>query len=454
MKIKHSELSGACPCGATARATGASVRRLARLVLAFVLIAAGAAASAEPRRHAVVLADHTDVAIRIHPARGELLVLWLPSGYSRPEAYERTIAGLAARGIEVWEADLLEARFLPPLESSLEQVSPRDVAELIEAAHGRSGKRVVLFASARAAVLALAGAQVWQARHPGGGALAGAVLMHPNLYVAPPEPGREAEYHPVVARTRLPVFILQPELSPWYWRLKATVNKLEQGGAQVRVRELPGVRDRFDTRSDANARERLEAQGLPELLARAAGEVAPIAVAAPRATVAEPAAAGAATERPRARELKPYAGRAQAPPLALARLDGGAVDLAAVRGRVVLVNFWASWCPPCVREMPSMQRLADKMAGRPFDILAVNMGESEREIRAFLARMPVDFPVLLDRDGAALRRWKVFVFPTSFVLDAAGRIRYGVFGEVEWDAPEVLELLEGLMPEGAPAAKK
>jgi peroxiredoxin len=99
-----------------------------------------------------------------------------------------------------------------------------------------------------------------------------------------------------------------------------------------------------------------------------------------------------------------------------------------------------------VHEMPSMQRLKETLAGRPFTILAVNMAEPDKGVRAFLSKINVDFAVPMDRDGAVLKRWKVFVFPTSFVLDAKGHIRLGVFGEVEWDSPEVLGTITGLLP--------
>ena len=394
--------------------------------------------------HDVRVADGIDVPVSVHAARGDALLLWLPSGIpgATPDA---TLADkMRAHGIEVWRADVLEARFLPTLESSLEQVPDNDIVALIEAARA-SGKRVTLLASARAGVLALRGARAWQTAHPGATGLDGVILLHPNLYLGPPEPGSEAEFHPVVARTRLPVYVIQPEKSPWRFRLDALKPALERSGASVTVQFLSGVRDRYYFRADATPEEDAETAQLP---ARVRGAIDIMR----KATTATPAvktpATKPATTHSVVRGLQPYQGNPVPPPLQLLDLDGRAQDLAQLRGRVVLVNFWASWCPPCVREMPSMQRLKEKLAGRPFTILAVNMAEPDQDVHTFLSRMKVDFPVPMDRDGAVLKNWKVFVFPTSFMLDTEGNIRLGVFGEVEWDSPEVMEKVSRLLPAG------
>jgi thiol-disulfide isomerase/thioredoxin len=436
---KHSEPRARCPRARERWAAGA----LLAVALAFgAAVEAGGARPAEPLE--IALADGAvSVPLARYPARGESLILWLPHGIGGPEAEERLAARLAALGIEVWRPDLLAAHFLPALESSLEQIAPQEVAELIEHARRASGKRVYLLASARAGVLALRAAQAWQSRHPADRGLGGAILLHPNLYLGPPEPGKEAEYHPVVGQVRLPVFIVQPERSPWHFRLEALKAELERGGA-VHTRLLSGVRDRYYFRPDATPAEDAEARRLPALLHEAIARLAQTQAA----TTATPAAASpeAKPASARVRELRPYAGDPAPPPLRLADLAGKTHDLADYQGQVVLVNFWATWCPPCVKEMPSMQRLQDNLAGKSFAVLAVNMGEDEKTVRAFLGKIPVDFTILLDRDGAALKRWKVFVFPTSFVLGPDGRIEYGLYGELEWDTENTIAIIEGLMP--------
>lgn len=147
-----------------------------------------------------------------------------------------------------------------------------------------------------------------------------------------------------------------------------------------------------------------------------------------------------------AAELKVMPGK-PAQFLSLPALNGGIVDLAQLRGRVVLVNFWAVWCPPCRKEMPSMARLGEKLKDRPFTLLGVNVGETPEEIREFLRQVPVGFPILLDADGSRLKPWQVFAFPTSYVVDKQGRVRLGLFGSIEWDAPEVVTKLEALLAE-------
>ena len=117
------------------------------------------------------------------------------------------------------------------------------------------------------------------------------------------------------------------------------------------------------------------------------------------------------------------------------------------RGKVVLLNFWASWCPPCLREMPSMERLRAKAEARGLAIVALNSAETREEVDAYLSKMKLRFPILLDPDGSNTRRWNVFALPTTFLLDAEGRIRYVLTGPTEWDEGEALQVVEGMLAE-------
>lgn len=136
-----------------------------------------------------------------------------------------------------------------------------------------------------------------------------------------------------------------------------------------------------------------------------------------------------------------------APPLVAPDLAGKQHDLADYRGKVVLLNFWATWCPPCRREMPSMERLRVKMQGRPLEILALDSAEPLEDVKAFLALMKLDFTILLDPDGAITKRWKVFGLPTTFLIDRQGRIRHVLSGPAEWDEGEALQAIEALLVE-------
>lgn len=133
-----------------------------------------------------------------------------------------------------------------------------------------------------------------------------------------------------------------------------------------------------------------------------------------------------------AKELKPWNG-GRTPPLVLSELDGKSVDLAAHRGKVVLVNFWATWCEPCRDEMPALARLQKKLGPQRFVVLAVNVDEPESRIRRFLEQTPLGFPVLLDPERKAGRAWSVRVLPASYVVDREGRIRYSAVGELDWE---------------------
>jgi len=143
----------------------------------------------------------------------------------------------------------------------------------------------------------------------------------------------------------------------------------------------------------------------------------------------------------RAGELSP-APLAAPVELQLPDLDGQDRRLDEYEGKVVLVNFWASWCTPCIEEMPSIQRLADAMRAKPFAVIGVNVAEGDLRVRTFVKRLGISFLVLLDRDNAVFRRWGATLLPTTYILDGKGVIRYVGLGPLEWDATEIIGMLD------------
>ena len=141
--------------------------------------------------------------------------------------------------------------------------------------------------------------------------------------------------------------------------------------------------------------------------------------------------------------LEPWTGGAT-PALTLKNLAGKDVRLDDFRGRTVIVNFWATWCTPCVEEMPSLQRLRDRMAPDGVEVIAVNLQENAARIQPFIERLGITFSVVRDHDGSARNAWGVGVFPTSFVIGPNRQIAWWVKGEIDWDDARVESRLRSL----------
>jgi thiol-disulfide isomerase/thioredoxin len=150
---------------------------------------------------------------------------------------------------------------------------------------------------------------------------------------------------------------------------------------------------------------------------------------------------------PLGHKMNPVSPPLVAPDFTLPDMDGESHSLSDFRGKLVMLNFWATWCPPCRREMPSMQRLYEKYSEQGLVVLAVNQFEDPDLVFEFTGRLSLEptFPILFDRESRISEKYKVKGLPTTYLLDREGRIHYRAIGGREFDHPDVEALIEGLL---------
>lgn len=136
---------------------------------------------------------------------------------------------------------------------------------------------------------------------------------------------------------------------------------------------------------------------------------------------------------------------APAPDFELPRFEGGRESLSAQRGKVVLINFWATWCRPCLEEMPSMERLYQDLAGEAFEMLAISVDESAEPIGAFRERLGLTFPILLDPEQRVAEAYQTFHYPESYLIDPEGRIVSRYIGPRDWSSSLYREHIRTLL---------
>ncbi len=138
-----------------------------------------------------------------------------------------------------------------------------------------------------------------------------------------------------------------------------------------------------------------------------------------------------------------------APAFTLKRFDGKVVNLSDYRGKIVFLNFWATWCEPCKEEMPSMQRLYQKMQGKPFEILAISLDQGGKPaVDTFLkqAKLPLTFQILHDPEQATSKKlYHTTGVPESFIIGKDGKVIKHVIGSYEWDNAQITAYFEGLL---------
>ncbi|MFY0677031.1 MAG: TlpA family protein disulfide reductase [Neptuniibacter sp.] len=129
--------------------------------------------------------------------------------------------------------------------------------------------------------------------------------------------------------------------------------------------------------------------------------------------------------------------------LSLVDVEEQPVALESFKGKVILLNFWATWCPPCIKEMPSMERLRNQLSGKPFEVVAINVGESPTTVSSFMLELDTEltFPILLDQDAKSFGQLGLRGLPMTLILDHEGNIIEKVLGGRDWDDKKSVDLI-------------
>ncbi len=380
---------------------------------------------------------------------GKTLILWLPSERGFGPGYVPVSLGLESNDYDVWITHLHESYIIPRGRFSLNQADPLDLLNLLQIAQNKGFQEVYIVSSNRGMQLALKTAYVWQHNNRKSRLLRGLISFSPHLVKGRTEVGTKAEYVGIASHSHLPIYLMQAQHSVKYAHSQEIAEQLRQGGSQTYIQLFPGVQGGFHMRSTADLTELDIAtrDQLPQVFQRAIKLLRKTRIAPFKGQYNVVKAETEVSGRGGARvpELHRFNGQKKPPPLVLKNLNGEKFDLSEMGGKVVLVNFWASWCRPCVKEIPSLSRLVKGMENKPFKVVTINIGESAERIERFIQSIPVNFEILLDRKGHAVRDWKVYAYPSNFLLDKEGRIQYAYRGALEWDAPPIVETIEGLL---------
>ena len=416
-------------------------RLLAILVFCLLIVYQVSASSNSGTEKIIALASGEEISVYVYGKSEQLRILWIASTPGIKPRQRQVAGNLAQNNMEVWLVDLAESLFLPHSTQTLRNIPPSIIAELINSLSHDNPERVLVISNSYGAIPALRGIHAWQSQQQKKSNLVGAILFSPNFFTHVPTLGSSPSFIPELEVTNIPVYIYQAAKNGNRWHLPAVLDALQKN-ATVYTEILPGVTSMFY--DEDQAVETLSVlQTMPQRINRELNMLARHEF--PQKAVPLTTRVVKKTNSGLDSQLKPYRGNVQPRPFALRDAQGKSFEVKSYQGRVTLINFWASWCPPCVEEIPSLNRLKQLMQEEPFQLISINYAESPQHIREFMDKVAVDFPVLVDPDGKLSGQWKVVAFPSTFVIGPDGRIHYGANAAIHWDAPEVVEQIKQLV---------
>lgn len=355
-------------------------------------------------------------------------ILWISS--AETQAADFSLAKqLAAADLEIW---LTPLQGLSKTAQTQQALSSAQLAELIqESFPSKTDNKLYIFSTGEAAKAAVTSLRTWQEARGSSTQLGGLILAYPKLEISK-STATEPLFIEAAYQLKLPIYIFQPSQKLKLKTAESLVNAFEKADSIVYTEVVNDAATGYLQRELKSEEEALQASVFPAQLTQALDKLGEASSQVAMAKTAE-------TDAP---TLQEHPTKELAPELRLTDLQGKTQDLKDYRGKVVLLNFWATWCPPCIKEIPSLNNLQKKFSTDDFVVLSVDIGEEPKDIQAFLEHIPADYPVLVDSTSSSTEPWQLKAFPSTYLIDRKGQLRYMYFGGLEWDEPEIIEFIE------------
>lgn len=371
-------------------------------------------------------------------------ILWMHSEYGISAELQHVILNTTKKeDVQVFLPDWLDSYYIHRSRSSLEKIPQDDFEDLIRHYTEKmqtESKKLIIIAESRAASLALNAAHHLQSE--GNDLIAGIILISPYLQKQTPKIGTAIEYQKITSHSNLPLYLMQAERSPRFVPLNQLTKELEKGGSAVYTQIFKGITGGFHARSpedltekDLKAKETLPQKINNAIMLLKSTEAAPL-------KALDKYKKNIRITSSQKLQLVDH----KTPNFSLNDIQGKTHNIGDYKDKAVLVSFWASWCRPCIEEMPSLVKLKQKYKDK-LEILAVNVREDKEMILKFTKTMNINFPLLQDLDSSTTADWKVYVYPSNFILDGDGNLRYAAIGSMNWQKETIEKKIESLWAE-------
>jgi len=388
----------------------------------------------------VPASEDNEITVNRFQSSGEYLIVWLAPEYGFRKTHETMAKRLSEENIEIWQSNIPESLFMTQGVSSIKQLDGRFVADIIEYARNKTGKKILVAGDSYASISALRGAHQWQQRKIKTPYLIGAVLFSPYTFAYIPPLGLPPEYLPIVSSSNIPIMVYQSQNSGIIGQFKGLVHELRKHQSPVYTKYIPNVMSLFYQKKPTSAMI-AGAEAIPKNIKK----IIHVLEQHKPPTMPVKLATNDKVKSGIDIYLREFSGNNTPINIKLKTAQGKTFNKDNFKNKITVINFWATWCPPCIEEIPSLNRLSKKMKGRPFELISINYAEEKKVILDFMKKVSVEFPVLLDQNGEFAKQWNVISYPSTFIINKQGKIVYGVNSAIEWDSPELINKIKSML---------